>query len=129
MPSCCACSGDSGDIGRAAPSVNSSMLPESGAHTPVSTLISVDFPAPFWPMSACTSPARSVSPTPLSACTPGKAREMSRALSTIAASFMERKSARSVLARLDVLFGVFHGENLLLHHDAFGDRLAGHDLG
>jgi hypothetical protein len=32
------------------------MLPASGAYTPVSTLISVDLPAPFWPMSACTSP-------------------------------------------------------------------------
>src|SRR4051794_27037298 len=33
-----------------------SMRPESLAYTPVSTLISVDLPAPFCPISACTSP-------------------------------------------------------------------------
>ena len=64
----------------------SSMLPASGAYTPVSTLISVDLPAPFWPISACTSPARRRESTPASACTPGKARAMPRASSTIAAS-------------------------------------------
>src|SRR6185295_16939572 len=98
------------------------MLPASGAYTPVSTLISVDLPAPFWPMSAWTSPARSVSSTPARACTPGKAREMSRALSTIAVSFM---APRSVLARLDVLLRRFHREDLFFDHDTFRDRPAG----
>jgi hypothetical protein len=32
-------------------------VPASGGYTPVSTLISVDLPAPFCPISAWTSPA------------------------------------------------------------------------
>src|SRR5262249_45392776 len=39
---------------------------------PVITLIRVDFPAPFSPTSACTSPGRRSNDTPLSACTPAK---------------------------------------------------------
>src|SRR4051812_5720991 len=101
------------------------MVPASGGYTPVRTLISVDLPAPFWPMSACTSPARNVSSTPASACTPGKARAMSRALSTIAApSFI-----RSVLACLDELPGRVHGEHGFLDDDAFRDRPARDDFG
>src|SRR5688572_5213202 len=127
MPSSCACNGECGDTGWP----ESSMLPVSGAYRPVSTLISVDLPAPFCPMSACTSPARSVSSTPASACTPGKAREMSRALSTIALSFMavEFSVGLSVLARLDVLLRRFHREDLFFDHDAFGDGATRHHLG
>src|SRR6185503_7533902 len=131
MPSSCACSGERG----ATDCPSSSMLPASGACTPVRILISVDLPAPFWPMSACTSPARSVSCTSASACTPGKAREMSRAWSTIGASLMGSNRPRSVLARLDVLLRRFHGEDLLVDHDALRNRLArvhldhrGHEL-
>src|ERR1035441_1898108 len=47
-------------------------VPESGFSAPVMTLISVDFPAPFSPRSACTSPDRRVNETPRSACTPAK---------------------------------------------------------
>ncbi len=47
-------------------------VPESAVTAPVITLISVDFPAPFSPSSACTSPARSSNETPFSACTPGE---------------------------------------------------------
>src|SRR5215216_1817824 len=50
------------------PSICSS--PPSGSTAPVMILISVDLPAPFSPMSACTSPARSSSDALLSACTP-----------------------------------------------------------
>jgi hypothetical protein len=39
---------------------------------PVSTFTMVDLPAPFSPISAVTSPARSSSETPESAFTPGK---------------------------------------------------------
>src|ERR1017187_418366 len=47
-------------------------VPESGFSAPVMTLISVDFPAPFSPSSACTSPEPSENETPRSACTPAK---------------------------------------------------------
>src|SRR5688572_13133640 len=120
MPSSCAWIGDRGET--VLP--ESSMLPASGAQTPVSTLISVDLPAPFCPMSACTSPARNVSSTLESACTPGKAREMLRARRTIAGEVI-----RSVLARLDDLPGRFHGEHGFLYDHAFRDRPAGHHFG
>jgi len=44
--------------------------PTKGATAPVMILMSVLLPAPFSPMSACTSPARSSSEALLSACTP-----------------------------------------------------------
>src|SRR5215207_650150 len=44
--------------------------PESGATAPVMILMSVDLPAPFSPMSACTSPVRSSSEALFRACTP-----------------------------------------------------------
>src|SRR5947207_1527776 len=40
---------------------------------PASTFMRVDLPAPFSPTTASTSPARSSSETPSSACTPGNA--------------------------------------------------------
>src|SRR4051794_18311431 len=48
------------------------MVPASMSYTPVSALMSVDFPAPFSPMRACTSPGSSRNVTPSSALTPGK---------------------------------------------------------
>ena len=45
-------------------------VPESGVTAPVMILMSVDLPAPFSPISACTSPGRSSNETSLSACTP-----------------------------------------------------------
>src|SRR3954451_2068353 len=58
------------------------MVPPSMLYTPVSALIRVDFPAPFSPMSACTSPGRSRKPTPSTALTPGKPTVMSRISTT-----------------------------------------------
>src|SRR5688572_9287633 len=46
--------------------------PASARSAPVMILMSVDFPAPFSPASACTSPAARSNDTPLSACTPAK---------------------------------------------------------
>src|SRR5437667_3705037 len=45
-------------------------VPWSIDSAPVTILISVDFPAPFSPTSAWTSPARRSNDTPRSACTP-----------------------------------------------------------
>src|SRR5277367_4277501 len=46
---------------------SNSIAPESACNAPLITFMSVLFPAPFSPMSACTSPARSSKPTPSSA--------------------------------------------------------------
>src|SRR6185369_14213352 len=49
------------------------MRPASGRSRPAMIFISVDLPAPFSPMSACTVPARTCIDTSSSATTPGKA--------------------------------------------------------
>src|SRR5689334_8773158 len=60
--------------------------PSSGGCTPPRIFISVLLPAPFSPISASTSPARSESETPCSATTPGKRLVMPRILSRSGAS-------------------------------------------
>src|SRR5438093_9642389 len=45
-------------------------LPASGRSAPAMILIRVDFPAPFSPTIACTSPGRRSNDTPRSALTP-----------------------------------------------------------
>ena len=55
--------------------------PASGAWMPVSTLMSVDLPAPFSPRSAWISPERTESRAPSRACTPSKRFTMSTASS------------------------------------------------
>ena len=52
------------------PGRRTSSVPSSGAWAPVMTLIRVDFPAPFSPTSAWTSPASRSNETPLRARTP-----------------------------------------------------------
>ena len=52
-------------------SLLSEIVPSSGRYKPVRTLESVDFPAPFSPSKACTSPARASKSTPSLATTPG----------------------------------------------------------
>src|SRR6185436_13468802 len=51
-------------------------VPASGCSAPVMILISVDFPAPFSPTSACTSPACRSNDTPRRALTPSNDLEM-----------------------------------------------------
>ena len=46
------------------------IAPPSGAVAPEATFISVDFPAPFSPSSACTSPGSTSNETSVSAATP-----------------------------------------------------------
>src|SRR3982751_6416117 len=52
MPARCASAGDLNATARP----SKTMLPRSALYAPVRILISVDLPAPFWPMSARTSP-------------------------------------------------------------------------
>ncbi len=68
MPCCRASRGLSNTVGR--PSI--SIEPLSGFTSPERMRMSVDFPAPFSPTSAWTSPRRRSSETPCSARTPGK---------------------------------------------------------
>ena len=56
--------------------------PPSKLCTPVSTLISVDLPAPFSPINAWISPLRSVKSTCCNALTPGNVFEISLILKT-----------------------------------------------
>lgn len=64
------------------------MVPESIVYTPVRALIRVDFPAPFSPIRAWTSPWKSRKPTPSSAFTPGKPMEISVISTTGTISFI-----------------------------------------
>src|SRR5207245_6880944 len=66
-PSDCDAAGEGSVISR--PPI--STLPESGSAEPAATAISVDFPAPFSPTRACTSPSATSKLTPLRATTPG----------------------------------------------------------
>src|SRR3569833_91626 len=66
MPACWALRGEA----NATSSPRSCTCPLSSEYTPVISLISVDFPAPFSPTSACTDPACSSSETSSSARTP-----------------------------------------------------------
>jgi hypothetical protein len=52
--------------------------PASGRCAPASTLIRVDFPAPFWPSRQCTSPATTSRSTPSRARTPGNSLTIPR---------------------------------------------------
>jgi hypothetical protein len=82
MPSRCAASGVAGTMGRPC----SSICPASGRCTPVRHFTSVDLPAPFCPISACTSPACMRRLAPRSAATPAKRLSMPRRSSTGAAA-------------------------------------------
>jgi hypothetical protein len=78
MPAACACAGPLNDTWSPA----SVMVPASMPYTPVSALMSVDLPAPFSPMSECTSPGNIRKSTSSSALTPGKVIEMPRISTT-----------------------------------------------
>src|SRR5690349_16588833 len=82
--------------------------PESAGCAPARIFISVDFPAPFSPTSACTSPARKSSVTPSSARTPGKLFPMSR---------ISRRGAVSRAVLLRVRRRISSGRNLDARRD------------
>src|SRR3954471_20996416 len=68
-PASCAACGE----GKVTSPPSNSMRPESLERTPVSTLIRVDLPAPFCPISACTSPRATSRWASVSAATPRNA--------------------------------------------------------
>src|SRR4051812_47073948 len=105
------------------------MRPPSGRWTPVRTLISVDLPAPFWPITAWTSPGKRRKSTPESAWTPEKRFEIPFISSTGTASLMglsSRRPSTSVLPVRELPGGDLLREHALLGDDALGHRLAGH---
>src|SRR5579871_6717451 len=71
----------------------SRISPSSGRYRPVRMFDNVDFPAPFSPSSACTSPSAASKCTASFATTPGKRFVMSRSST---AGAMERGRARRV---------------------------------
>src|SRR6478735_2486313 len=93
------------------------ICPSSGGCTPPRIFISVLLPAPFSPMSASTSPARSDSETPCRATTPGKRLVMPRiwskgGVSRSDAALIACRSAFSGRLRGALLHGLFHGAEL-----------------
>ncbi len=66
IPSSCATAGTRPSSVRP----SNTIAPPSGAVAPDATFISVDFPAPFSPSSACTSPGSTSNETSVSAATP-----------------------------------------------------------
>lgn len=68
--------------------------PSSGRCAPASTLISVDFPAPFCPSRQCTSPASTSRSTPSRARTPGNCLTMPRIASSGSAIVPPLRRAR-----------------------------------
>src|SRR5687768_5706768 len=93
---------------------------------PLMTLISVLLPAPFSPISACTSPLRSEKPTPWSATTPAKRLVICWARRTMSPG--SAITLRSILPRRQQLFGLLLREDPFLHHHALGHFLLGRDL-
>src|SRR5215211_9430435 len=93
--------------------------PASRRYAPVRILISVDLPAPFWPMTACTSPRPTVSEASSRARTPGKA---------LLIPSIRRRGAGAVIGSVgggDVLLGVGRVEELVGVDYLGRDRLAG----
>src|SRR3954447_22171564 len=114
MPASCAARGLENDT--ASPSKRTS--PSSGRRTPVSTLISVDLPAPFSPTSACTSPGSSANETSSSATTPEKRLVTSRT------SRIGSSATLTSVRVLDVVAGVGLVEQAVLDDHLGRDRLA-----
>src|SRR5215211_6408060 len=91
--------------------------PASRRYAPVRILIRVDLPAPFWPMTACTSPRPTASEAPSRARTPGKA---------LLIPSIWRSGAGALIGSVgggDVLLGVGRVEELVGVDDLGGDRL------
>src|SRR5688572_5744294 len=100
--------------------------PSSGVYTPVITLIRVDFPAPFSPTRACTSPGRSSKETSSRASTPGN-RFVTRRTSRIG-------DCRSIVlvpplvGLVQTLLSVLLGIHVILDDDLLWDGLPGQEL-
>src|SRR5215213_963716 len=100
--------------------------PSSGLYTPVITLIKVDFPAPFSPTRACTSPGCSSKETSSRASTPGN-RFVTRRTSRMG----ECRSIVVVLplvGLVQILLSVLLGVDIVLYYDLLRDRLPGKEL-
>src|SRR5215217_5225709 len=100
--------------------------PSSGLYTPVITLIKVDFPAPFSPTRACTSPGCSSKETSSRASTPGN-RFVTRRTSRIG-------ECRSIVlvpplvGLVQTLLSVLLGIHVILDDDLLRYRLPGQEL-
>src|SRR4029077_11793815 len=106
----------------------SRIVPPSRGCTPVNTLINVLLPAPFSPMSAWTSPARTVKSTPCSAFTPGKVLARPRISSSAFGSVaMSVGKTLSILAIGKFRRGLRHFEDALFDFRALGQLLLRHD--
>ena len=95
MPSSSACRGVSAPW--STPSI--SIVPASGAITPVSTFTNVDLPAPFSPSRASTSPARIVRSTPARAAVKPKRLEIPRRCAATGAPAVEVDDVTSPIPR------------------------------
>src|SRR6478735_1043169 len=95
--------------------------PDDGGSSPASTLTSVDLPAPFVPMTACTSPRTSVSDTRSTAVSPPKRREMFDAVSRMSSSMGDDR-AKAAQLRGQARYAVRH------QRDACDDREAERQL-
>src|SRR5215204_5414904 len=100
--------------------------PSSGLYTPVITLIKVDFPAPFSPTRACTSPGCSSKETSSRASTPGN-------------RFVTRRTSRigecraivlipPLVGLVQVLLSVLLGVDVVLYYDLLRDGLPGQEF-
>src|SRR5215204_1939198 len=100
--------------------------PSSGLYTPVITLIKVDFPAPFSPTRACTSPGCS-------------SKETSSRASTLGNRFVTRRTSRigecrsivlvpPLVGLVQTLLSVLLGIHVILDDDLLRYRLPGQEL-
>src|SRR5215471_19181581 len=110
------------------------IAPESACVAPVMTLMSVDLPAPFWPMRAWISPARMSKLTSSSAATPGyrlhrpQAWKTSRSTGSPDGTGTTPVEGGLVLTGLDGRGGVALVKESVVLLDELGDFLAGQNL-
>src|SRR5918994_3640283 len=100
--------------------------PSSGWYTPVMTLIRVDFPAPFSPTRACTSPGRSSKEIPSRARTPGN-RLVTRRTSRTGAC-RSNVPILPLVGLVQFLLGVLRGVDVVLDYDLLRYGLPGQEL-
>src|SRR6267142_7046747 len=92
---------------------------------PAMIFISVDLPAPFSPINACTVPACSRKPTWSSATTPGNALTMPAISSNGVATALDAACASSIVAASDMRCAERRGASLAKHRAAEASVLAG----